>query len=65
MEAALERVTALEYETIYLRTFEENERAIRFYRSFGFELDGERRPFVPLEAVTVRMSRSLGTMAGS
>jgi GNAT superfamily N-acetyltransferase len=65
MEAAIERVTGLEYESIYLRTFEQNERAIGFYRAFGFELDGERRPFVPLDSVTVRMSRALGTMAES
>ena len=29
-----------EYDTIFLWVFEKNERAIRFYRKYGFEFDG-------------------------
>ncbi len=32
-----------EYNTVFLWVFEKNERAIRFYHKYGFELDGCKR----------------------
>jgi len=49
----------LGYEQMLLWTFERNERARSFYANHGFATDGERRPFVPIGAETVRMRRAL------
>jgi ribosomal protein S18 acetylase RimI-like enzyme len=58
--AALERLAALgRYEEVFLWTFEQNVRAISFYRAFGFAPDGGRRPFVPIGTPTIRMRRPL------
>jgi len=60
IEAAIERTTSFErYESMFLWTFEDNERAIAFYRSFGFEPDGARHPFVPIGTPTIRMRLAL------
>ena len=60
IERALEHVGSLgRYEEVFLWTFEENARAIAFYREFGFEPDGARKPFVPIGTPTIRMVRQL------
>ena len=60
MERAIEQAASFgRYEEVFLWTFERNERAISFYLRHGFELDGQRKPFVPIGTPTVRMRRSL------
>jgi GNAT superfamily N-acetyltransferase len=51
------------YAELFLWTFEQNQRAISFYRRHGFEPDGAKKPFVPIGTPTVRMRRALGTMS--
>jgi GNAT superfamily N-acetyltransferase len=61
IEEAIETTTSFgRYDELFLWTFEDNSRAISFYRSSGFEPDGSRRPFVPIGTPTIRMSRALG-----
>jgi GNAT superfamily N-acetyltransferase len=59
MEASLQRAAGAGFKEIFLRTFEENKRAIAFYKSHGFEAAGEKRPFVPYDIPTIRMARPL------
>ena len=44
MERVLADVKKAGYETLVLWVFENNTRAIQFYKSFGFEPSGRRRP---------------------
>ena len=59
IEEAIAQARELSYEWMVLWTFEQNQRALGFYRDAGFELDGASRPFVPIGTPTVRMRRSL------
>jgi GNAT superfamily N-acetyltransferase len=60
IEAAIGHAGSLGYESMELWTFERNQRALSFYRAFGFERDGAERPFVPIGTPTVRLRRPLG-----
>jgi GNAT superfamily N-acetyltransferase len=57
--AAIDHTAELSYECLLLWTFEQNQRALGFYRAAGFEPDGARRPFVPIGTPTIRMRRML------
>ncbi len=59
LEAMLSESARLGYERISLWTFEGNERALRLYRSAGFEPDGATRPFAPTGIPTLRLDRPL------
>jgi ribosomal protein S18 acetylase RimI-like enzyme len=58
MEAALHWLGA--GEPIWLTVIQHNERAIRFYRRFGFEIEGETDPKRPVP--TWIMRRTAGTL---
>jgi ribosomal protein S18 acetylase RimI-like enzyme len=57
--AAIAEARERSYEEIVLWTFEENRRALGFYRALGWELDGAKRPHRATGVTTVRMRRAL------
>jgi ribosomal protein S18 acetylase RimI-like enzyme len=59
VQSAIAEAAARGGEEMLLWTFQENERALAFYRAAGFLEDGGRRPYVPIGAPTVRLRRSL------
>jgi ribosomal protein S18 acetylase RimI-like enzyme len=59
VDSAVAEAAACGCEEMLLWTFEENTRALAFYRAAGFLEDGGQRPYVPIGAATVRLRRSL------
>jgi GNAT superfamily N-acetyltransferase len=59
LDSALAEAASAGCDEMLLWTFEENARALAFYRSMGFLPDGGRRPYMPIGAPTVRLRRSL------
>ena len=50
-----------DYDTVFVWVFEKNERAIRFYRKYGFEFDGSRKQWnlgAPVSVVRMVMKRA-------
>jgi GNAT superfamily N-acetyltransferase len=56
---AISEARRLSYEEMVLWTFEDNRRALAFYRALGWEPDGGRRPHRATGVQTVRMRRAL------
>ena len=49
-----------EYDTVFVWVLEKNERAIRFYKRYGFEFDGRRKQLnlgTPVSAVRMIKKR--------
>jgi ribosomal protein S18 acetylase RimI-like enzyme len=57
MRAALERLAGLPYEEAVLWTFKENDRAIAFYKRFGWRRDGSEKLHARTGEPAVRFRR--------
>jgi ribosomal protein S18 acetylase RimI-like enzyme len=60
MKAATARLEGLPYREAALWTFKENQRAIAFYESLGWEIDGAEKIHARSGEPAIRMRRSLG-----
>jgi GNAT superfamily N-acetyltransferase len=58
-QAAISEAQARSYDEMILWTFEENRRALAFYRALGWEPDGGKRPHRATGVSTIRMRRKL------
>jgi ribosomal protein S18 acetylase RimI-like enzyme len=57
--AAISEARQRSYEDMVLWTFEDNRRALAFYKALGWESDGARRPHRATGVPTVRLRRAL------
>lgn len=57
--AAISEARARSYEEMVLWTFEENRRALAFYKALGWEPDGGKRPHRATGVPTVRLRRAV------
>jgi GNAT superfamily N-acetyltransferase len=58
-QAAISEARQRSYEDMVLWTFEDNRRALSFYRALGWESDGASRPHRATGVPTVRLRRAL------
>jgi GNAT superfamily N-acetyltransferase len=58
-QAAISEARERSYREMVLWTFEENRRALAFYRALGWEPDGGKRPHRATGVSTVRLRRKL------
>jgi ribosomal protein S18 acetylase RimI-like enzyme len=63
MRAAMERLSRLPYDEIFLWTFKENGPAISFYERHGWKRDGDEKVHPRSDAVAIRLRRPIGGAA--
>jgi ribosomal protein S18 acetylase RimI-like enzyme len=60
MRAAMDRLSQLPYEEVFLWTFKENRPAIAFYERHGWRADGDEKVHPRSQAVAIRLRRPIG-----
>ncbi|HSD25422.1 MAG TPA: GNAT family N-acetyltransferase [Solirubrobacterales bacterium] len=61
MRAAMDRLSQLPYDEVFLWTFKENGPAIAFYERHGWRADGNEKVHPRSQAVAIRLRRPTGS----